>query len=91
MPLIPLEVERQTIYEVPKYGIQIRCKPDENCSFFEVKTLLLFFGFTLHHKSGKNCTFSEFIIFFYWSLHQFQKIACPQPPQNFAYATVSNA
>ena len=40
MPLIPLEVDHQTIHEVPKYEIQIRCKIGENCSSLEVKTLL---------------------------------------------------
>ena len=57
MPLIPLEVDHQTVHAVPKYEIQIRCKIGENCSSLEVKTFLLFFGVTFHHKSGKNCGF----------------------------------
>ena len=52
---------------VAKYG--------ENCSSLEVKTFLLFFGLTFHHKSDKNCGFSEVD----WSLHQVQKNAHPQP------------
>ena len=75
MPLIPLEVDHQTIHVVPKYKIQIRCKIGENCSSLEVKTFLLFFALTFHHKSGKNCGFSEV----HWSLHQVQKNAHPQP------------
>ena len=75
MPLIPLEVDHQTIHVVPKYEIQIRCKIGKNCSSLEVKTFLLFFGLTFHHKSGKNCSFSEVD----WSLHQVQKNTHHQP------------
>ena len=75
MPLIPLEVDHQTVHVVPKYEIQIRCKIGENCSSLEVKTFLLFFGLTFQLKSGKNCGFSEVD----WSFHQVQKNAHPQP------------
>ena len=74
MPLIPLEVDHQTVHAVPKYEIQIRCKIGENCSSLEVKTFLLFFGlFTINLVK---------IAFFFevdWSFHQGQKNAHPQP------------
>ena len=82
-----LEVDRQTIHAVPKYGIQIRCITGENYSFLEVKTFLSFLVFTLHHKFSKNCVFFAVNSFFNWSSHQFQrKASLPQGP---AYATVS--
>ena len=68
MPLIPLEVDHQTVHVVPKYEIQIRCQIGENCSSLEVKTFLLVFGLTFRHKSGKNCVFFEVD----WSFHQVQ-------------------
>ena len=61
MPLILLEVDHQTIHVVPKYEIQIRRKIGENCSSLEVKTFLLLFGLTFHHKSVEIAVFLKLI------------------------------
>ena len=38
MPLIPLELDWQTMHAVPKYGIQIRRKTGLSCCSLAVKT-----------------------------------------------------
>ena len=64
VPLTPLEVDRQTMHAVRKYGIQIRYKTVKVAVSLEVKTFLLFPVLTFHRKSGKSCGFSEVNAFF---------------------------
>ena len=52
-----LEVDRQTIHSVPKYGMQIRCKTGKNCSSLKVKTFCRFLVLTLHRNPVKTALF----------------------------------
>ena len=67
MPLTSLEADWQTMHAVPKYGIQIQRKTDENCCSLKVKTFVSLLVYILQHKSGKNYGFSEVNTVFGWS------------------------